>query len=258
MSFRFSEFSGKHTCTVALLLLLVLGSCASTIPDPQTLAAQYRAAVTDAETASADEISQSLDAVVAHSPGLIWEEQRGESRVRVVTWTNWDGYDARVGDDIDLSREVWVTLVPRIQTFCSTLRQRSPELRLLRLEQLLGLPPTTGKNRFVELWADPGDLVRPCPDPEINDRECSLRPPQPLSVTTIDPDYQAWFAELRGSSYGEDGYPWTRLGYTYDWGSKTGEIGLSELIVRSGAKVNVVSVTATHDYCARNRYRDRR
>jgi len=45
------------------------------------------------------------------------------------------------------------------------------------------------------------------------------------------------------------GYPWTRLGYTYDWGSNAGEIGLSEFVLRAGSAALIQSITATNDYC---------
>ena len=33
--------------------------------------------------------------------------------------------------------------------------------------------------------------------------------------------------------------PWTRLGYTYDWGSKADKYGLTEYIVVPGAEMDV-------------------
>ena len=43
-------------------------------------------------------------------------------------------------------------------------------------------------------------------------------------------------------------YPWTRLGYTYDWGDSTTHVGLSEFILEQNATVMVKSVTSTVDY----------
>ena len=48
---------------------------------------------------------------------------------------------------------------------------------VLRLEQRLGLPPKAGKDAFLEVWIDPADLFRPCPDPGIADRECQVDVP---------------------------------------------------------------------------------
>ena len=65
---------------------------------------------------------------------------------------------------------------------------------------------------------------------------------------TISPDYMSWFNNQKATSYGADGYPWTRLGYTYDWGNPEGPIGLSEFVIRAGATVGVDSVATNADY----------
>jgi hypothetical protein len=49
-------------------------------------------------------------------------------------------------------------------------------------------------------------------------------------------------------SYRLLGYPWRRLGYTYDWGGSQGDIGLSEFVIEAGANVEVASVTTTDCY----------
>jgi len=43
-------------------------------------------------------------------------------------------------------------------------------------------------------------------------------------------------------------YPWTRLGYTYDWGDSATHVGLSEFILEQNATAVVESVTSTVDY----------
>ncbi len=225
-------------------LVLAAHGC---VPPPD-LTEMYAAAIRDAETAEPHEIRTDLTAVTPYTDHLIWEDQAGDSRVLMVTWTSWDGYDALVGGDTVLSREVWVTAAPEVQTFCATHWIRPDKLEL-RLEQLLGLPPDSGKDRFVELWVDPNDLFRPSPDPEISDHEAGLDLPVSDAFVIVDPNHVAWFDALLAGSYGEDGYPWTRLGYTYDWGNPCTEVGLSEFVIRSGATVGVRGVTGTWDYC---------
>jgi len=130
---------------------------------------------------------------------------------------------------------------PGGKEFCQAQRPIEPALRL---EQLLGLPPDDGKQWFVELWVWPADLFRPAPDPEITDQGAGLDFPDSAS-----PEYRAWFDDLRSKSYGENGYPWTRLGYTYDWGSPDDHVGLSEFVINKGAPIEVRSVTPTVVYC---------
>jgi hypothetical protein len=46
-------------------------------------------------------------------------------------------------------------------------------------------------------------------------------------------------------------YPWTTLGYTYDWGVKTSNVGASEYVIKPGATVFIKSVRKTRDFCQR-------
>ncbi|MEZ4436423.1 MAG: hypothetical protein R3F65_28825 [bacterium] len=62
-------------------------------------------------------------------------------------------------------------------------------------------------------------------------------------------EHRMWVEALTEESYGE-GYPWTRLGYTYDWDPAAGSVvGLSEFVIRPGSVVGVESVTGTGAYC---------
>jgi len=210
------------------------------------LTAAYARAVADARVAEPDEISRNLIAITEGNSYLAWRGEGDEREVLVVTWTSWDGYDASVGARMELTREVWVTVAPELRDFRD--RSGSRVDRTVRLEQLLGLPPHDGKDRFVEMWVDPDDLFRPSPDPEITDREAELTYPGSPSFITVSPSHVAWFEGLMATSYGENGYPWTRLGYTYDWGDPNDEVGLSEFVVRAGATVEPSSVTATLEY----------
>ena len=117
-------------------------------------------------------------------------------------------------------------------------------------DELLGLPPGNGKTRFVEMWASTSDLFRPSPDPETTDREASIDFPQPLRAISVTSDYALWFQNVLAASYGPNGYPWTRLGYTYDWKPGSSEKGLSEFVVPAGSTVELHSVTQNADYYA--------
>ncbi len=70
-----------------------------------------------------------------------------------------------------------------------------------------------------------------------------MAPPKGVSA-----EYIEWFTALQSKSYGENGYPWTRLGYTYDWGNPESEVGLSEFVIEAGATVKIHSVSGTADY----------
>lgn len=236
--------------------LLILNACATLTPaagpvDLNRLRTAYVVAVADAETATPGEISRDLVPIVETNENLVWRTKSGKKELLVVTWTSWNGYDEMVGKTMVLTREVWVTTVPELKDFSreNRLNRLTPEARTLRLEQLLGLPPNNGKDRFVEMWVSPDDLFRPSPDPEVTDMEAELDFPKSSRFITVSEEHILWFNDLKGKSYGDGGYPWTRLGYTYDWGNQKSEVGLSEFVIVEGSEVEIHSVTVTADYC---------
>ncbi len=211
-----------------------------------SLESRYQAAVADAKVATVAEVSRDLVAISHNTPELVWKSD--QDSVLVLTWTGWDGYDKQVGQPVTLQREVWVTPAPYLQEFCKAKRsQLSDEALILRLEQLMGLPPHNGKTRFVEMWVQAGDLFRPSPDPAITDHEAELDFPVATGMT-VSQSHKDWINNLKSSSYGNNGYPWTRLGYTYDWGDDS-PVGLSEFVIREKAVITVKDVKSLNSYC---------
>lgn len=245
---RCSKMFSQLICSLAMLLALI--ACASRPPvtDETALQARYRQAIADVRIAEPHEISRDLTAITPANNNLIWKTFAESRYLAVVTWTSWNGYDNALGDTLTLQREVWVTVVPELQNFCKKMDAGQISVAL-RLEQLLGLPPGNGKTKFVELWVDPADLFRPAPDPEISDAEAELDFPVSARFVKISDAHIAWFKQLKETSYDENGYPWTRLGYTYDWGNPKNEIGLSEFVIRANAVVYVAAITQTASYC---------
>lgn len=235
-----------NSILVSVLILAVAAVLSCSTPPaglPEAgLRDAYHKAVDDARTSEPDEISTDLIAITRYNKKLVWEGEPGQSRVLVVTWTSWDGYKSEVGQSVNNTRDVWVTAVPELREFYTKSRLSGNSL-VLRLEQLLGLPPQSGKKWLVEIWANPDDLFRPSPDPEITDHEAELDFRKDVSA-----EYVQWFNRLKGESYEENGYPWTRLGYTYDWGNPSSEIGLSEFIIKAGAPVTIHSVSSISYY----------
>jgi hypothetical protein len=234
----------------ALFLLVSLLMSASAVARPALsqadLQKMYQSAVVDAATAEPSEISKNLVAIVPSNPHLIWKNKGDaeNARILVVTWTNYNGYDDKIGQSIPLSREVWVTTAPQVKNFCKTLKTS----RTLRLEQLLGLPPQAGKTKFVEMWVKPADLFRPSADPEISDSEAETEFRTANRFVKVSDDYIKWYNDLKNQSYGANGYPWTRLGYTYDWAKQRRHVGLSEFVIIPGATVEINSISSTTEY----------
>lgn len=207
--------------------------------DPNNIQRAYDCAVKDASKPERSEIANSLHAVSSRDNVLVAHWARLPPK---------DGSDAfQVGNRFRPNWDIWVTLVPDLQDFCTKLPPniKDEEKLSLRLEQLLGLPPHNGKARIVHMRVVPSDLFRPCPDPEISDNQCELTYP-----SNAPPEHRSWLDKLRSSTYNPPkAYPFTALGYTYDWGNPASTVGLSEYLIKQGSEVIVESVTTTVEYC---------
>lgn len=82
----------------------------------------------------------------------------------------------------------------------------------LRFNQLVGMPYNKSYKCVTALWVSPADLRRPA--------------------------YE-WFNGNIIWSYFDSAYPWTRLGYTYDWADNGVEYGLTEFIILKNSVVDV-------------------
>jgi len=52
--------------------------------------------------------------------------------------------------------------------------------------------------------------------------------------------FKRWFDDSRAKAYvKKTGYPWTRLGYTYDWGAEDKKYGLTEFLILQDSHVRV-------------------
>ena len=172
----------------------------------------------------------------------------------------------------------WVTVVPKLKSFCQDyVKSNGADLQKLtsRLEQRLGLPPNAGYDTFVELKLEPKELgevsrfFRPCGDPSPITNSCDIAiPPEPDQVrNSLDtPDkafkdfwylskYYWSFASPKKDRWSVQ-YPWSGLGYTFDWapapngGDDFVRWGESEFVVAPKTAVQFVSATGTADYCA--------
>lgn len=204
----------------------------------------YQQAVTDASTPDTLDIYNHLSAISSSNSNLIWEGVPGHSRVLVSTYTKYAAsYQNSIGDTLSTVWGInWVTVGQELKSFVNNSLVTENKLNL-RIRQILGLPPTNQANYIVELWVYPNDLFRPARDPEIDDNVCQLYFP-----ANVSPEHQNWFNENLLSSYGNNGYPWTQMGYTYDWGNPNSTIGLSEYCIKQNANVKVKSVSISSDY----------
>ncbi len=270
----------RHLTVVALLAVLANGcvsgrraSCPLCLdPTSPQIREAFAAAIADAKVRDVDSISRDLMPILPSTEGLVWND---DGQVLMATWTkSWYFDNPEIfipGNTFPLGVDTWFIPVPLVSDFCRGLNLK-PEMLTLRLEQWIGLPPGREKNAFVEMWVSPEDLFRPCPDPSIADHECQIEIPvigrdqgapwdcslnEQVSgdFVTVRPGHLRWMCENWAGSYGHDelfdNYPWTALGYTYDWGNPDDPRGPSEYVALKGSPAVFHSRTATEAYCSR-------
>lgn len=193
------------------------------------IAELYQRSIVDAMYAAPDEIYPLVN-IEADDPYVWWNEAR--DKVAVCTWNQEPGvYES--GKTVKRADVVWVFHPKELLAWYEKNRGTFSDMDL-RLEQLIGLRPQEGYTHFSLLWVSPRDLVRPAYNSDI--RKCEMR----TELTGKEEKaYTRWFKENILHSYYPLCYPWTRLGYTYDWADNGTEYGLSEFIIRKGAKIHV-------------------
>jgi hypothetical protein len=224
---------------------------ASSIMNP-SIKSKIEFAVRDAKYAEERE-RYKVRKVAVGEKDLEWKTINGDLHVKAVSWMSKKGYrPTQSSGQYDLFGDTWVTLVPDVKNFIrermNGIKGRQKHDRLIRL---LGIrPDLTGedvKEGFVEFWVRPQDMFRPTPDPEIDDDIADLQ-----LRKDVKPVHKAWFEKQVDWSYSgkkTPPYPWTRLGYTYDWADNTTtNQGPSEFVVRGKSPVVVIKKYTTDDY----------
>lgn len=259
----------KHFKLMTLLAVLIIqNGCAerpvkeqhSPIASEATLQKQYYEALKDAAIVEENDITDNLLAITRDNPDLVWN--KAKTRVLVVTWKTRSAYENYIKNNPQTSPEpnyaIWVTAAPEVKTFCQNYLRDNPmatDHQLdLRLKQYLGLPPGPDQKYdvFVELWVNPENIFRPCVDPEINDTKCDLNIPDHFPSVANIPDYGAFYQYLYFNRFrGANRYPWTGIGYTYDWnkGDHQSKVGASEFILIPNTPYKIEQDVSTREYC---------
>ena len=245
-------FGNFRRASVALLWVAALGlsGCAVVAPPGIPPGAVYEAAIADAAVASPRKVT----ALKPLPPG---------DKVRVVSWMTENRTPCKSPDTTCATTtppdRIWVTLAGEVQARCRAWGLQGDALRQ-RLEQLLGLPldPPVQfrKARFVTMEVARERLDRPCLG--IDD----TNPQSPVCTVGIQasraPDVRDYVLRQMADSFvvggsAGPGYPFTRLGYTYDWNpvnARPNHYGASEFLLQASTTAAVITQQDTDAYCA--------
>lgn len=228
-----------------------------------------------------ENISRELWTILRDNEALKWNK---EGQVLMTTWSNPDYFPYKQGEIFPLYSDTFLTAVPEVQDWCTKYAQQQPEDLNHRLHQLLGLQPPQSKKvkktrEFIQIWVSPQHIFRPCADPEITDHECQISvpflgadsPPTPTSeppwlcpnpflppqvtgaFSQVNTASLSWICSWWETAYGNtcpsDNYPWTALGYTFDWGNLEDPKGPSEFVALGQSMVTFEAKIPTREYC---------
>ena len=200
------------------------------------LDAKFDAAVKDASEALEEE-KFTVVTLDDFSDKVSWNADK--TQLLVVTLTsNPDSY--KEGETVKSDSVVWVVNEKELLMWFQDHKDGVRDWDL-RFKQLFGEPRTSNVSHMAFLWVSPNDLMRPAYVPDV--KAYDMR----TSFEGSDADntermmwFKNWFDARAAKSYeGPDARPWTRLGYTYDWGSDAEKYGLTEYIVTPGANMEV-------------------
>ena len=239
---------GRKLWVAALAVGIVIGMVLMAVLVPfiaptkgKTLEERYVQSIDDVMTRQGSYTYTGLNPINDTNPRLIWNSSAADKGVLVLIFTR---YNSSYPVNSTISTwwgETWVTVVPDLRQFFQQ-NVGAEENKTLRTCELLGLPWNSKNTFFVEAYVQPKDLFRPAGDNEIYDDTAGMA--LPVNATA---DYVKWFNGNIISSYFPKTFPWSRMGYTYDWGSES-HIGLSEYVLMKNSTIYVTSVSTVTGY----------
>jgi hypothetical protein len=236
----------RTTTSIGLFasVLVLVGGCAmQSQPPPASadLKQDYERAIRDAAVRRL-EFSVALSSIPAN-----------QAMVPVATFTEW-GEPAT-----PLQHDTWVSLPEELREMC-----RGKPDPILAIEQILGLPPMSKPSLPGHQWAvvtfvvPRMNIFRPCPGgTDIAAPQCSAKDVAPnlddatarFLLKQLWTSYRIGFQKT-GKMTEDFGYPFTGMGWTYDWDpASSTHIGVSEYVVRRGASIGSRSTTSPDQFC---------
>jgi hypothetical protein len=167
----------------------------------------------------------------------------------------------------DRSFDIWVSLSDELSKACA-----GAVNPVRRIQQVLGLPPVAAKDNVMTVLEVPRDgLIRPCVGKgDIGSARCEFDfPPLPADRTDaakLKDDYfrlwlvtnQMWTSYRMGfprdghgpSDYPYTGFPFTGMGWSYDWSQQSpNHFGVNEFVIKRDAVIKIVSEKTPAEFC---------
>lgn len=202
--------------------------------------ARYQAAIKDAADVSEEKIYP-LVTISESSDKVTWNSNKSKVLMAVFTG-NPDTYaeDAT----IKFEKATWAVSERELYLW---FKEHGNGVRNwpFRFKQLFGMPRNATETHFAFVWVDPNDLMRPAFVSDVANSEMKTTLDENAGYSSEDAErmkwFKNWFDETSASRFrpGDGARPWTRLGYTYDWGNRNEKYGLTEFIIVPNARMQV-------------------
>ena len=202
----------------------------------------FRRAVRDAVFIDEDEVLPLVN-ISKDDENVLWD---GDKVLVVFLHKYPDSYPA--GEEIELKwGNVWCVSAGELYKWIKE-NGKGVEDWTLRLHQVMGMPTSKECTTVTALWVDADLLYRPANVTDPNAEMTSTY--QSTGDEQFDKTYKQWFDGNIIWSYFDSAFPWTRLGYTYDWADNGREYGVSEFLIFSGEKATVAYTYEIKDFVA--------
>ena len=191
----------------------------------------YQDAVIDALQAEEAEMHD-LICLTKEDGGVTYDN--GTDRVLLVFWAKQPGMFVK-GEQGTLDADTYAYSDLELAAWGKENSDALKNQQTARLCQLFGMPEGSEGSAFVVAWVTPERILRAAYQPDAQIGKMTL-----AFEESVDQDFISFFEDEIQNNYFTNPRPWTRLGYTYDWG-KTGDdhYGLTEFVIPSGVKVTV-------------------
>lgn len=243
----------KNTRLIILLCGVLLAACGKDdTPSPVTTNVDqlYANAVADAMVADSSEMVDTLWSISTTTPGLQWDTINGTPYVLMGTFMRYpDSYPA--GQTISNTWDAAWLFIPQQMKSRIGASFTATSDTIMRICQLLGLPPknSNSNTHIAQVWVPASVLYRPAGNPATNTTSATA------VLQTVPADYASWFNNYIIYAYYRPltsatsfHYPWTRLGYTYDWVPGGKKVGLSEYVLPQNSTMVVEKVSTAADF----------
>ena len=219
---------------LSILCTAGLAGCGAPAPAAEEL---WAAAMQDAVFSEDSEVME-LVTLTREDPHVIWDES-GE-RVLLLTWHDYEDACEPGGPVPSGGGDIWATSLGEMAAWYGEHREGVTDWQL-RFAQLLGVHADEGYTRFTGFWVPPEEVLRPAYQTDV-----TLQVENGYDRLQEGP-YKDWFDQNILWSYFESDYPWTRLGYTYDWSGGDSEYGLTEFLVPGGSGAEIAFTCTTDE-----------